>query len=210
MPLPGQNFNLFNFRQTVGDPARPVYFLVHIPEIGTNEVVTGLARNTSLPGYQLGEVAVPFQGVPIKLAGTPTFADWKVTFMCDEAHELRRLFLKWQSLAYDVGTGLTGHSNSYKSDKMSVSQLARNGQIVSTYGFVGAWPKNVAEISVGHEKGTEFELFDVDFAYDYFVNVAKDGEQTNVGSFVRDTRSVKIDRGTPPPAGSWKTPFKPQ
>jgi hypothetical protein len=211
MPLnPNDNFNIFDFRRTVGDPARPFLFLVHIPEIGTQTVTTTLARSTELPAYTLGEIPLPFQGINAKLAGTPTFNDWTVNFLCDEAHELRRLFFKWQSIAYDVGTGLLGHSNSYKSDQVGCAQLARNGERVAQYGFVGAWPKVVGQIAVGHDQTGSVEAFDVTFAYDYFIMVDGFGTQTTKGSMIRSNKSTKINRGAPPPAGQWKTPFNPQ
>lgn len=216
MPFPqesnnGGNFNLFNFRQTIGDPARPYLFLVHIPEIGKDEVVTSLARSTSLPKYTIKDIAIPFQGVQINIGGTvEPNQDWTVDFICDEAHELRRLFFKWQSLIYDIGTGLTGHSSSYKSDAISVAQMARNGTIVANYGLVGAYPKEVDQIEVSHDKGAEFESFKVTFKFDYFTLMDKNGEQTKADSFVRSTKSIKINRGAPPPGGQWKTPFTPQ
>jgi hypothetical protein len=211
MPLnPNDQFNLFDFRRTIGDPARPFLFLVSIPEIGTTTVTTNLARSTELPAYRIGSIPIPFQGVNIKLGGTPEFADWTVNFLCDEAHELRRLFFKWQSLVYDIGTGLLGHSHTYKSDNLGVSQLARNGEAVAQYGFVGAFPKEVGQIAVGHDQNGAVETFDVTFSYDYFVLVDQMGTQTNRGPMVRNNKSVKINRGTPPPAGQWKTPFNPQ
>ncbi len=211
MPLdPNDNFNLYNFRQTIGDPARGFLFLVHIPEIGTNTVMTTLARATTLPGLTLGSIQVPFQGVNIKIAGTPEFGEWQCSFLCDEAHELRRLFFKWQTLAYDIGTGSVGHSHAYKSDKVGVAQLARNGEQVARYGLVGAFPKSVGEIAVGHDQNGQFEQFDVQFSMDYFVLVDQFGNQTNPESFVRNTQSVKIDRGVQPPGRAWKTPFNPQ
>jgi len=211
MPIDkNDGFNLYNFRQVIGDPARPYLFLVHIPEIGQDTTMTAIARSTELPPYTLGEVPVAFQGMNIKLATPPTYGDWSVTFLCDEAHELRRLFFKWQSIAYDAGTMLLGHSQSYKSDNIGVSQLARNGERVAKYGFVGMYPKTVGNISVGHDQTGNVETFEVAFAYDYWVLVDQMGTQTTQDSFVRSTQSVKIDRGVPPPGGNWQTPFKPQ
>ena len=56
----------------------------------------------------------------------------------------------------------------------------------------------------------QVEEFDVIFSYDYFVMVDGFGTQTTQGSMVRSNKSVKINRGAPPPAGQWKTPFNPQ
>lgn len=205
---PNEPFNLYNFRQTVGDPARPYFFKITIPEVGSDTIMTAMCRSTVLPERTLGEVSVPFQGVNMKLGGTPTYSDWTVNFMCDESHELRRIFLKWNSLIFDDGTGFAGHSNTYKSDKIGVAQLSRNGQAVARYGFVGAYPKQVGQIQLNHGSGNEFETFDVQFAYDYFIMVNQFGEQTNPGSLVRPTSSPKLGRGSPPAGGQWST-FKP-
>lgn len=206
---PNEPFNLYNFRQTIGDPARPFLFLVTIPEIGSNTVVTSMARSTTLPEITMSDVGIPFQGMTMNIGGTPSFSEWNVTFLCDEAHELRRLFLKWNSLIYDVGTGLVGHSNTYKSDKVGVAQLARNNAPVAKYGFVGAYPKTVGPIDLDHGKKDEAETFQVTFKYDYFINVNQFGEQTTAAPFVRPSTSARISRGSPPPAGNW-TSFNPQ
>lgn len=210
MPLePNVPFNLYNFRQVIGDPARSYLYLVHIPEVGTDQVMTAMAKSTSLPAYTLGDATIAFQGMNINLASPPTIPEVTFTFLCDEAHELRRIFLKWQSLAYDVGTGSLGHSNTYKSDRMGVSQLARNGQVVCRYGFVGAYPKTVAEIAVGHENQA-LESFDVQFKIDYYIIVDQNGEQTMAAPMVRSNKSIKVSRGSVPPANSWRSPFTPQ
>lgn len=204
MPLPDTNgFNLYSFRDTIGDPARPYLFLIHIPEISTDTIVTAMSRASSLPPYTLGSVPIQFQGVAIKLATTPEFADWTVNFLCDEAHELNRLFRSWQAIAYDIGVGETGHSNEYKSDRMGVAQLARTGAKVATFNMVGAWPKNVGEITVGHDQNAAVEAFDVTFSYDYYVVDADFGDHTKASPMIRATE-FDTDRGTPIGNGSFK------
>jgi hypothetical protein len=169
-----------------------------------------MARGTTLPGFTLGGVNVPFQGVNIKIATTPEFGDWSVEFLCDEAHELRRIFFKWQTLAYDIGLGTVGHSQSYKSDQIGVAQLARDGSQVAVYGLVGAYPKSVGEITVGHDDNGKFEQFTVQFSMDYFVLADQFGHQTLPESFVQNDTPVQINRGSPPPNGNWPNPFTPQ
>jgi hypothetical protein len=205
----GVAFNNYQFRQTVGDPGRPFLFMVHIPEIGTDTVVTAMARSTQLPQVTVSEVQIPFQGLNMKIGGAPTFEPWTVSFLCDEAHELRRLFMKWNSLIYDVGTGFVGHSNSYKSDKMGVAQLGRQGGQIARYGFVGAYPQVVGSIAVNHGTTGEAEVFDVTFNYDFFVMLDQFGNNTNPGPFVRQTTATQVTRGSAPPGGQW-TAFKPQ
>lgn len=204
MPLPDTNgFNLYSFRQTIGDPGRPYLFLVHIPEISNDTIVTAMARSTSLPPYTLGSTPIMFQGVAIKLATTPEFADWTVNFLSDEAQELNRLFKSWQAIAYDIGVGETGHSNEYKSDRMGVAQLARTGSKVATYNMVGAWPKTVGEITVGHDQNAAVEAFDVTFSYDYYVIDADFGDHTKAAPMIRSTE-FDVGRGTPIGDGSFR------
>ena len=198
--------NLYNFRQTIGDPARPYLFLVHIPEIGTDTVVTAMARTTKLPAATMATTEIPFQGMKLNLGTTPTFEEWTCSFLCDEAHELRRLFLKWYSLIYDVGTGLTGHSNSYKSDNVGIAQLSRNNIKVATINLVGAFPSVVGGIELNQDVGNGFELFDVTFKYDYYIYDNQFGNQTVTAPFVRTNNSSKIARGTKPAGGN----FQPQ
>jgi hypothetical protein len=203
---PGEGFNLHSFRTTIGDPARPYHFLVHIPEIGSDAVMTAMARSTTLPGYELGEAQIAFQGMNINLASPPQFQPWTVNFICDESHELRRLLLNWQQLAYDAGTQFMGHSNQYKSDRLSVAQLTRDNRRTSIYSFVGAFPKSVGEIQVAQD-AQGFETFDVTFRYDYFVMPNQIGDNsTNAVNFIRSTRSPQISRGSAPGNGR----FKPQ
>ena len=206
---PNEPFNLYTFRQTVGDPARPYLFMVTIPEIGTDAIVTSMARSASIPEKTVSDIAIPFQGVNLNIGGTPTYSEWQVSFLCDEAHELRRLFLKWNDLIYDAGTGFIGHSNSYKSDKVGVAQLSRNGIKVAKVGFVGAYPKTVGAIELAQGSSGEAETFQVTFKYDYFVQVNNFGEQTIAAPATRSNSSVQLGRGTPPPGGNW-TSFKPQ
>lgn len=212
MPInEGEPFNLYNFRTTIGDPARPYLFLIHVPEVSNDVVMTTMARSTELPGFQLGEVPIAFQGINIKIGAPPTFPDWTVTFLCDEAQELRRIFNQWQAICYDVGTQLLGHSNEYKSDQISVAQLTRTGQRATVYGLIGAWPKNVGPIGVGHDQTGNVETFEVTFSYDYYVLLNQIGDDTtNTAPFVRSTKAPQIDRGTPPPGGAWQSPFTPQ
>lgn len=197
MPLPNepQGFNLHSFRQLIGDPGRPYLFLVQIPQIGRDTIVTAMARSTTLPAYNIGSVPIPFQGVNIKLGTTPEYADWTVSFLCDEAHELRRAFMSWQAIVYDIGVGETGHSNEYKSDQVGVAQLARNGQIMAAYNLVGTFPKTVGDITVGHDQNAAVEQFDVTFSYDYFILDDKFGESTTVDEMVRGN-IPQISRGT--------------
>lgn len=200
---PNEPYNLYNFRKTVGDPARPFLFMITIPPVGDDTRITAMARSAQIPGKTNGEVAIQFQGMNMYVGSTPTYEEWQVTFLCDEAHELRRLFLKWSSNVYDAGVGYLGNSGSYKVDSIGVAQLARNNIKVCKIGLVGAWPKNVGPIELNQGTTGEAETFQVSFRYDYWVDVDDFGTQTKAQSDIRPTRSVVLDRPAPLNLGSF-------
>ncbi len=169
MPFPTENFNLSSFRNTIKDTAKPYLFLIQIPAVSTpsGEEITCFARSANLPAYNIQTTDIAFQGMMYKVATTPTFDNWQVTFLADESHVLRHRFLGWQSQIFDAQRQVGGSPVLYKADNIRVSQLGRAGGIVTTYNFVGMFPANVGEIALDH--GTvDPETFTVDFAYDYY------------------------------------------
>lgn len=168
-------FNLLDFRRKITSVGLNQYFVVRIPTIGDFETMTALARTTSLPAFTFDTMEVPFRGLAMKIAGKPTFADWSVSFLCDQAHSARHAFLKWQTKMYQVQTLRNSAHGQYKSDGASVSQIAYNGEVTSTAVFYGLYPSNVGEIGFDQNGGT-VETFDVTFAYDYFLMNSIEGD----------------------------------
>jgi hypothetical protein len=161
-------FNLATFRRRVHSIGRNQYFIVRIPAVGDSEIITAMARSTTLPAVAHETLPVAYRGLEMKVDNKPTFADWTVTFLCDEAHALRHVFAKWTELAYNIQNLQNLGHNEYKYDGLSVSQLAADGTLTSTATFIGAFPTNVSEIELNQEGGV-LETFTVTFAYDYFV-----------------------------------------
>jgi hypothetical protein len=169
MPYPTENYNLFSFRNVIGDTAKAYLFLVQIPAVSnpSGEEITCFARATSLPPYNIQITEIPFQGMQYKVATVPTFDNWQVEFLADEAHILRHRFLGWGAQIFDAQRQVAGSPLNYKADNIKVSQLNRVGGIVSQYNFIGMFPANVGEVSLNHSE-VEPETFNVEFAYDYF------------------------------------------
>jgi len=161
-------FNLSTFRRKVHSIGRNQYFIVRVPQVGDEETVTAMARSTTLPAKQHETLDVFYRGLSMKIDSRPTFAEWNVTFLCDEAHGFRNVFLKWTESAYNVQTLTNLSHNEYKRDGISVSQLASNNSLTSTAIFMGAWPTTVGEIELNQEGGA-IETFQVTFTYDYYV-----------------------------------------
>ncbi len=168
-------FNLASFRQKVHSIGRNQYFVVRIPQVGDEETITAMARSTVLPALTHTSLPVWYRGLAMKINNKPEFTEWNVTFLCDEAHGFRNVFLKWMSAAYSVQTLTNVAHNVYKKDGLSVSQLASDGTITSTAIFMGAFPTTVGEISLNQEGG-EVEQFQVTFTYDYYLMNDKEGD----------------------------------
>jgi hypothetical protein len=169
------NFNLSTFRKRVHSIARTQYFVVRIPQVGDAEIITALARSTTIPSMVHDTLDVWYRGLSMKIDGRPTYAPWSVTFLCDEAHSLRNVFLKWMEKAYNVQTLRNFGHNDYKQDGLSVSQLAADKRITASVIFHGAFPSNVGEITLTQAEAN-VEEFTVEFTYDYYVMNDKDGD----------------------------------
>jgi hypothetical protein len=167
--MPSVNvFNLLDFRKKITSVGLNQYFVVKIPTIGDFETMTALARTASLPAFTVNTLDVPFRGLAMKIADKPTFPEWSVTFLCDQAHTVRHAFLKWMSKSYQVQTLRNAAHGQYKVDGASVSQLAYNGEITSTAIFYGLFPSSVGEIGLDQAGGT-VQTVAVNFAYDYYL-----------------------------------------
>jgi len=161
-------FNLSTFRKKVHSIGRQQYFVVRIPQVGDEETITAMARETTIPAMTHTTADVWYKGLSMKVAMKPEFQPWTVMFLCDEAHGFRNVFLKWMEKAYGIQTLTNQGHNDYKVDGISVSQLSAQGEVTSTATFYGIFPTGVTEIQLNQE-GTALETFTVTFSYDYYV-----------------------------------------
>jgi hypothetical protein len=169
------SFNLSTFRRKVHSVARNQYFAVRIPQVADEDTITALAVSTTLPPKTHDTTSIFYRGLGVKIQTKPTFGEWSVDFLCDEAHSLRNIFKKWMELQYNVQTLTNANHNEYKVDGVSVSQLAANKAATSTTTFYGMFPKTVGEIALNQEGG-EVEKFTVTFDYDYHADNDLDGD----------------------------------
>ena len=176
-----------------GGGARPNLFEVSIPTFPTaiaeawspgddneNGMFKFLAKSTSLPASNLGNIEIPFRGRTLKVAGDRTFDDWTVTIINDEDFKLRTAFERWSNVIsrLDDATGVTNPS-SYMTDGF-VQQLGRGptantgsndggeSSVLRTYKFFDVFPVTVAEIALSYDTTDTLEEFDVTFRYQYF------------------------------------------
>ena len=128
-----------------------------------------LVRASNLPAQTLGEIAIPFRGRSIYIAGDREFADpWSVTFLNDTDFMIRNAMERWSNGINDLadGTGVIAPSD-YQTDLL-VEQLDRDDTVLKQYIFRNAWPITVAQIDLTSDAATAIEEFEVSWRYQHF------------------------------------------
>ena len=131
----------------------------------TSFLVTG----SNLPQSALGEIAVPFRGRNIYVAGDrPAPETWTTTFFNDTDFMVRNAMERWHNGINDFANN-TGVVNSadFQTD-LFVEQLDRDETILKTYIFRSAFPLTVGQIDLSTAEATEIETFEVTWRYQHF------------------------------------------
>jgi len=128
-----------------------------------------LVTASQLPGSTLGEIAVPFRGRNIYVAGDRPAPDaWTTTFYNDTDFMVRNAMERWHNGINDFANN-TGVVNSadFQTD-LFVEQLDRDETILKTYIFRSAFPLTVGTIELSTAEATEIETFEVTWRYQHF------------------------------------------
>ena len=128
-----------------------------------------LVTASRLPESNLGEIAVPFRGRNIYVAGDrPAPEAWSTTFFNDTDFMVRNAMERWHNGINDFANN-TGVVNSadYQTD-LFVEQLDRDDTILKTYIFRSAYPTTIAAIELTTDEATAIEDFEVTWRYQHF------------------------------------------
>ena len=128
-----------------------------------------LVKGSNLPASNLGEIAVPFRGRNIYVAGDrPAPETWTTTFFNDTDFMVRNAMERWHNGINDFANN-TGVVNSadFQTD-LFVEQLDRDETILKTYIFRSAFPLTIAAIELSTAEATEIETFEVTWRYQHF------------------------------------------
>ena len=134
-----------------------------------------LCTATNLPASTLGEIAIPFRGRTIYMAGDrPAPETWTTTFYNDTDFMIRNAMERWQNGINDYAdaTGIVTPAD-YQTD-LTVDQLDRDDTILKSYIFRNCFPLTVAQIDLTTAEATEIEQFEVTWRYQHF-------EPSNIG-----------------------------
>ena len=128
-----------------------------------------LCTTASLPGQTMGEIAVPFRGRSIYIAGDRTFDEgWTTTFYTDTDFMIRTAMERWSNGINDFAnnTGVIAPAD-YQTD-LTVEQLDRDDTVLKTYIFRSAWPTGLGAIELTNENADAIETFDVTWRFQHF------------------------------------------
>lgn len=157
---------LDEFKSQIADVARPNRFLVTIQ--GADAKVQFLVKAAALPGRDLGDIDISWQGMKVKLAGDPSFNDLELTIINDYNFTARAFLEEWVNKIANMQSNERKNHSEYKST-VQMDQLGRTeSEILRTYIIDGAYPKSLSNISLSMDTENTAEEFTVSFRYDNF------------------------------------------
>ena len=128
-----------------------------------------LVRGSNLPAQTLGEIAIPFRGRSIYIAGDrPEPETWSTNFMNDTDFMIRNAIERWSNGINDLaaGTGVIAPAD-YQTD-LTVEHLDRDDTVLKSYIFRSAWPTTVGSIDLTNDVQDAIETFEVTWRYQHF------------------------------------------
>ena len=135
---------------------------------GETESMAFLCNATTLPGTTVEEIAVPFRGRNLYIAGDRTFETWETTIINDTDFLIRNAIERWTNGINNMSDneGLVNPTD-YQVDAF-VDHLDRNGNTIKSYTFRGMFPTIVAPIDLTYEAATALETFTCTWRYQYW------------------------------------------
>jgi len=174
--------NINTFVQTLsGGGARANQFQVQITtappaaSLTTNQF-TFLCRSAQIPAMTIGEVAVPYRGRQVFVAGDRTFDAWTTTVFSDADWTIRGGLEQWSEAIQDMGefsTGLKDPSAYYGEAK--VTQMNRNDEPVNTYTLYQIWPQTIDPIDLAYDTNDAVMEFGVTWRFNYMHSTSGGG-----------------------------------
>ena len=187
--------NLSGFTQALqGGGARANQFMVSMAGSGAAGLTGNfhfLCRSAQIPALTIGEVAVPYRGRTIYLAGDRTYDAWTVTILNDRNYSVRAFLESWMDDMSDIGgstktSALSSHI--YYADA-TIKQLDRNNTPIRTYKLEGLWPTTIDAIDLSYDANDAIEEFGCTFRFNW-MTVGGEGSGGDGGS-----RSVTVTAG---------------
>ena len=155
-----------------GGGARANQFMVTMGGTGATGLTNNfhfLCRSAQVPALTIGEVAVPYRGRVIYLAGDRTYDAWTVTIMNDRNYSVRAFLENWMDDMSDIGGTTKANALSAASyyANATVQQLDRNNKSIRTYKLEGVWPTTLDAIDLSYDANDAIEEFGATFRFNW-------------------------------------------
>jgi len=155
-----------------GGGARANQFMVTLGGTGATGLTNNfhfLCRSAQVPALTIGEVAVPYRGRVIYLAGDRTYDAWTVTIMNDRNYSVRAFLENWMDDMSDIGGTTKANAISAASyyANATVQQLDRNNKAIRTYKLEGLWPTTLDAIDLSYDANDAIEEFGATFRFNW-------------------------------------------
>lgn len=136
---------------------------------GDNSAIELLCKAAAIPSFTLGTIEVPFRGRRVKIPGDRTFGDWTATFMADDAHAVRQVFLEWANYIkyHDETTDLLGSTAADYYSTIDIAHLKSDKSVSRYYKLYEVFPTEVGAIDLSYDSTDTLEEFTVTFQYHY-------------------------------------------
>ena len=155
-----------------GGGARANQFRVFFTSVGgivqIPEKSLFLCKAAALPGQTVTEIAVPFRGRNLYLAGDREFETWDSTFINDTDFAIRNAVESWLNKMNNLVTGSGAPNVADYTATLSVQQLGRDNQVLKTYVLENCMPTVVSPIDLSMETANAVEEFTVTWRYTHF------------------------------------------
>ena len=156
-----------------GGGARANQFRVFFTSVGgivqIPEKSLFLCKAASLPGQTVTEIAVPFRGRNLYLAGDREFETGDSTFINDTDFAIRNAVESWLNKMNNLVTNSGSPNVADYTATMTIEQLGRDGQVLKQYELRNCMPTVVAPIDLSMETASAIEEFAVTWRYTHFI-----------------------------------------
>lgn len=158
-------FNIEDFKANFLGGARPNKFEIEVP--GLPDKARFLLKASSIPGANLGEIIVNYQGTQAKFAGDKSFNDWEVTLILDEDYAGFNEIEAWHNLIKENDSGIGANNHNQYKKNCTLIHYSQNGEPIATYRLNGAWPKIIPDTPVAWDNNDTAMEIGITFSYDW-------------------------------------------
>lgn len=134
-------------------------------------------RALSLPGSDIGQIPVSYQGRVVKFSGERQFGEWSMVVYDSSTKDIRRQLEKWMQLMDDAETHKQNHNVTslapwllnYGDDSNGTHGGFQGPNTARQVKLFGCWPSNISPIDLAHDSYDSFAEFSLTIAYDYHI-----------------------------------------